>query len=156
MKKLFMLVAVLAVSGVVFSSWGPDCPTQTGWAPIYLPNPDDCSTFYECSNGEAVLQECPEGLLYCSELQLCAWDWDFSCSFDCTSGDGDTGGGGNTGGGGSVVVDWPCYNGGIGSTQCSIDGGITIAGFGVSAACSVTCGSGYYACCGLRCVCRKS
>lgn len=48
-----------------------------------------------------------------------------------------------------------CYNGGPGSSSCTIDGGIDIAGFGVSAACSVSCNSGYYACCTLRCTCVK-
>lgn len=49
-----------------------------------------------------------------------------------------------------------CYNGGTGSTSCSIEGGITILGYGVSAGCSVSCGSGYYACCGLKCTCKKN
>jgi hypothetical protein len=49
-----------------------------------------------------------------------------------------------------------CYNGGPGATTCSIDGGINIAGYGVSAACSVGCGDGYYACCTLRCTCVES
>ncbi len=48
-----------------------------------------------------------------------------------------------------------CYNGGVGASQCSIEGGITILNFGVSANCSVTCNSGYYACCGIRCTCKK-
>lgn len=48
-----------------------------------------------------------------------------------------------------------CINGGVGSTQCSIDGGISVAGYGVSSACSVSCGAGYYSCCGLRCTCKK-
>lgn len=47
-----------------------------------------------------------------------------------------------------------CYNGGVGSNQCSIDAGISIAGYGVSTACSVTCDPGYYSCCGLRCTCK--
>lgn len=48
-----------------------------------------------------------------------------------------------------------CYNGGEGASQCDIDAGITIAGYGVSAACSVTCKDGFYACCGIRCTCIK-
>ena len=48
-----------------------------------------------------------------------------------------------------------CYNGGEGSSGCSISGGITILSYGVSAQCSVTCNSGYYACCGVRCTCKK-
>jgi hypothetical protein len=63
----------------------PDCPTQTGGESVFLPNTEDCSTFYECSNGEAVLQECPENLYYCSELKTCAYEWDQKCSFNCTT-----------------------------------------------------------------------
>ena len=48
-----------------------------------------------------------------------------------------------------------CYNGGVGASQCEIEAGINIAGFGVSGTCSVTCESGDYACCGVRCICVK-
>ena len=48
-----------------------------------------------------------------------------------------------------------CYNGGRGATSCSISGGIDIKGGGASAACDVSCQTGYYACCGIRCTCRK-
>lgn len=48
-----------------------------------------------------------------------------------------------------------CYNGGEGASQCEIEAGIEIAGYGVSATCSVTCRDGYYACCGIRCTCVK-
>lgn len=48
-----------------------------------------------------------------------------------------------------------CYNGGRGAVYCSIDGGINVFGYGVSASCSVACVSGYYACCGIRCTCKK-
>lgn len=45
-----------------------------------------------------------------------------------------------------------CYNGGRGSLSCEIPAGIELPG-GVSMACSVSCKEGYYACCGLGCVC---
>lgn len=48
-----------------------------------------------------------------------------------------------------------CINGGEGSISCSSSGGGTVAGFGGSAGCSVSCGSGYYACCGVTCNCVK-
>ena len=48
-----------------------------------------------------------------------------------------------------------CYNGGEGSTSCSIEGGLSILEYGVSAGCSVSCEDGYYACCGIRCTCKK-
>ncbi len=48
-----------------------------------------------------------------------------------------------------------CYAGGPGSVQCSVEAGADIAGYGISAGCSVTCynGATHYACCSLRCVC---
>lgn len=48
-----------------------------------------------------------------------------------------------------------CYNGGRGATSCFISGGIDIKGGGASAACDVSCQTGYYACCGIRCTCEK-
>lgn len=49
-----------------------------------------------------------------------------------------------------------CYNGGIGSSSCSIGGGLEILGFGVSTECSVSCVDGFYACCGIRCTCKET
>lgn len=46
-----------------------------------------------------------------------------------------------------------CYSGGPGSISCSINAGTNIAGYGVAAGCSVSCKSGTYACCSLRCTC---
>lgn len=45
-----------------------------------------------------------------------------------------------------------CASGGVGSTQCSIDANVV----GNGAGCSVSCGPGYYACCGVGCYCVKS
>lgn len=55
-------------------------------------------------------------------------------------------------------TDPQCTSGGVGSTSC--EGEWTV--LGVSTSCSVTCGSGYYACCYLsagveaRCVCKSN
>ncbi len=46
-----------------------------------------------------------------------------------------------------------CYNGGVGAISCSIDAGIDVFGFGLSSKCEVSCSAGFYACCGLRCIC---
>lgn len=48
-----------------------------------------------------------------------------------------------------------CYSGGYGASSCSINAGTDIVGFGVSAGCSVSCISGYYACCNINCACIK-
>ena len=66
------------------------------------------------------------------------------------SGEDDSDDGESSGGGGGF-----CYSGGVGSGSCSIDAGTDILGSGISGGCSVSCNSGYYACCSLRCVCHK-
>lgn len=48
-----------------------------------------------------------------------------------------------------------CFNGGVGASHCSIAAGIDVFGLGLSSDCSVDCREGYYACCGLRCVCKR-
>lgn len=48
-----------------------------------------------------------------------------------------------------------CINGGKGASSCSVSGGGTVAGFGGSAGCSVSCSAGYYACCNITCTCVK-
>ena len=70
-----------------------------------------------------------------------------------------SGGSGGSGGGSTLghnclpgaVYEVYCYNGGCGASQCSIDAGISIAGYGISAAGSVTAEDGYFACCSLQC-----
>ena len=57
---------------------------------------------------------------------------------------------------GATVSKSNCLSGGPGATSCShtISGGA--GGGSVSFSCSVTCGAGYYACCGLKCSCVKN
>ena len=45
-----------------------------------------------------------------------------------------------------------CFSGGIGAKSCSIGQGIIINGE-TTKGCSVDCGQGYYACCGIHCYC---
>lgn len=51
--------------------------------------------------------------------------------------------------------DRSCVSGGWHSTSCSIEKGTTIVNVGISTGCSVSCESGYYACCGIKCTCKK-
>ncbi len=84
-----MSVAVLAVAGAVFLSAVPDCPgSTTGGSAVYFANPDDCSTFWECHEGDPTLLRCPEDLYYCPQLEACSYRWDTSCSFNCTTNSG--------------------------------------------------------------------
>lgn len=45
-----------------------------------------------------------------------------------------------------------CFSGGPSSPSCSVPSGIKI-GNETSVGCSVSCMEGYYACCGVRCIC---
>ncbi|XP_025832634.1 chitin-binding domain protein cbd-1 [Agrilus planipennis] len=46
---------------------------------IYLPHKSDCSRFYQCSNGVAVEQRCPSGLLFNKKLQVCDYPKNVQC-----------------------------------------------------------------------------
>ncbi|PSN48535.1 hypothetical protein C0J52_05923, partial [Blattella germanica] len=63
----------------------PECPpVQLPNVTILHPDSDNCSRFYECDNGHAVLMNCPSNLYYCSELEACSYRDDGNCSFsDC-------------------------------------------------------------------------
>jgi hypothetical protein len=86
MKKIFLnLVMFVAIAGLSLSlvSWD-QCPPYLGDGTItLLPNPDDCSTFYECDWGIPILIDCPDDLYFCDEMKLCTWDWEANCTFDC-------------------------------------------------------------------------
>jgi hypothetical protein len=45
------------------------CPEEFG----YFPHPSDCSQYYVCVFGGALLESCTGGLMYSNELQTCDW-----------------------------------------------------------------------------------
>ncbi|KAF0504578.1 chondroitin proteoglycan 2-like isoform X2 [Gigaspora margarita] len=42
-------------------------------------NPDDCSTFYQCSNGEPYLLSCPDDLQWNQERLVCDYPENVGC-----------------------------------------------------------------------------
>jgi hypothetical protein len=62
---------------------GPECPEQNDTVIIFIPKHDNCSEYYECDNGKAVLLHCPPGLYFCPEKEICDWVWDSECRFNC-------------------------------------------------------------------------
>ncbi|XP_049807850.1 uncharacterized protein LOC126251462 isoform X2 [Schistocerca nitens] len=60
----------------------PECPSPADPENVVqFPNPDDCSTFYKCDlDGTAVLQDCPPGLEYNAEAQVCDYPASAGCS----------------------------------------------------------------------------
>lgn len=52
-----------------------DCPEEFG----YYPHPNDCSQYYVCVFGGALLESCTGGLMYSHELQTCDWPRNVGC-----------------------------------------------------------------------------
>ncbi|XP_043794120.1 proline-rich receptor-like protein kinase PERK9 [Apis laboriosa] len=72
MKAISAFVAIFAAILVFVSAEIPTtCPEENGEDVVLLPNPDDCSTFYECNEGKPFLMECSPGLEYNPELRVC-------------------------------------------------------------------------------------
>jgi Chitin binding Peritrophin-A domain len=51
------------------------CPEEFG----YFPHPNDCSLYYVCVFGGALLESCTGGLMYSHELQTCDWPRNVGC-----------------------------------------------------------------------------
>lgn len=52
-----------------------NCPEEFG----YYPHPTDCSQYYVCVFGGALLESCTGGLMYSHELQTCDWPRNVGC-----------------------------------------------------------------------------
>jgi hypothetical protein len=52
---------------------------------LFVPNPDDCTKYYECSNGETIPFRCPDGLFFCPQSNTCDWLCDKECTYDCVA-----------------------------------------------------------------------
>ncbi|XP_068151766.1 LOW QUALITY PROTEIN: mucin-2 [Drosophila tropicalis] len=63
-------------SGISF-----DCPEEFG----YYPHPTDCTQYYVCVFGGALLESCTGGLMYSHELQTCDWPRNVGCEVVDTS-----------------------------------------------------------------------
>lgn len=67
------------------------CPTSYA----YLPNPSDCASYYQCSNGVPYYQECAPGnaqiLVFDPNLNVCVHPRDYACQvFACSRHDNPT------------------------------------------------------------------
>jgi hypothetical protein len=70
-------VAIAAVlMSVVMTSSVPDCPP---YSPYLVPNPEDCGSYYQCSNGVPILFNCPPGLHFNASLEVCDWPNSANC-----------------------------------------------------------------------------
>ncbi|XP_019869271.2 uncharacterized protein LOC109597929 [Aethina tumida] len=60
------------------------CPNPDGSDSVYIPL-DDCTKFCQCSNGQAILHNCPEGLHFNPVLNVCDWPQDAGCGNTTTT-----------------------------------------------------------------------
>merc|ERR1712066_661866 len=79
-KVLSTFIIVLSVSGSLAQD--DDVPScQPG--DLFLPDPDDCVSYYMCdAAGAAVAMDCPEGLYFDITLSLCNWPENVDCIDD--------------------------------------------------------------------------
>lgn len=59
-----------------------NCPEEFG----YYPHPNDCTQYYVCVFGGALLESCTGGLMYSHELQTCDWPRNVGCEVTENSG----------------------------------------------------------------------
>lgn len=87
MKSLLIVVVVVAVVNIVPSqATNCTCPDEvdvncppTGDDAVFFPHPDDCSMYCECeAEGCGSELDCPPGLLFDEDLNVCSWPDDVS------------------------------------------------------------------------------
>ncbi len=78
MKKI-KFIAVAIVLSTVFTASCPPADGSLNYT-VLLPNPNDCSTFFSCSNGVPILMHCPDGLHFNNQLDICDWPQYAGCA----------------------------------------------------------------------------
>ncbi|XP_071524805.1 uncharacterized protein [Panulirus ornatus] len=82
MKALLGLLLSLGAATLVLANGGhqcdasitAQCPFPDGPNPIFLPVPENCREYCECSDGIAWLFVCAPGTLFDAQLGLCNWE----------------------------------------------------------------------------------
>ncbi len=81
MKFSWMLILpVMAAAAVIWNASATpgysSCPAVDPlMGTVLLPNPEDCSQFFSCSNGVPILMDCPDMLWFNNELDVCDFPW---------------------------------------------------------------------------------
>ncbi|RZC36472.1 CBM 14 domain containing protein [Asbolus verrucosus] len=65
-------VTVLLVLATLGVQGGPSCPPKDGTNSVYIPH-NDCTKFWQCSNGTPYLFDCPANLHFNPKLNVCDW-----------------------------------------------------------------------------------
>lgn len=84
-----LLLLLLSAASLAFSDFA--CPSSSG----FFANPEDCASFYQCSNSVAYLYPCADGTSYDEQMVACNWSDMVDCgarpsdSSDDSDGDDD-------------------------------------------------------------------
>nr|AFD28282.1 chitin-binding protein [Holotrichia oblita] len=62
------------------------CPAVNGLVDVLLPDAENCAIFYKCDNGVPVVQDCPDGLLFNADLDICDWPENVNCDRSSSGG----------------------------------------------------------------------
>ncbi len=49
---------------------------------VFIPDPTDCSRFYQCSQMGLILKNCPPGLVFDKDRDICDWPANVDCDSD--------------------------------------------------------------------------
>ncbi|XP_069691258.1 peritrophin-1-like [Periplaneta americana] len=58
----------------------PSCPGKDPTVPLFFPNPRSCETYFQCSNGILYCRQCPPGLHFNTQLNVCDYSYNVKCS----------------------------------------------------------------------------
>ena len=61
------------------TSGDPKCPAKDGKDSVYIPH-EDCTKFWQCSNGVPYLFDCPANLHFNPTLNVCDWPEQAGCT----------------------------------------------------------------------------
>lgn len=89
----YTLVAALTLNFCVEAQGEFRCPSDSENS--RYPNPQDCGSFFKCSNGTPYLFECPPPLHYSKETDRCDWPEVANCQPSDSGGDNGSGNGGD-------------------------------------------------------------
>lgn len=71
-KSHILPIALVALLGGDTAAWPTEpCPKEDGSLPVYRADSEDCMIYYECSNGESVVNSCAEELRWDSSANEC-------------------------------------------------------------------------------------
>uniref|UniRef100_A0A6P7FM87 Uncharacterized protein LOC114329323 n=1 Tax=Diabrotica virgifera virgifera TaxID=50390 RepID=A0A6P7FM87_DIAVI len=77
-EKSWLYIVLYYYFGCVFVKTHPVCPPRDGQESIYHPH-EDCTKFWQCSNGVPYLFNCPPSLYFNTKLNVCDWPYNVQC-----------------------------------------------------------------------------